>query len=63
MEGHARAPAAGTVLNALATGTGSAFAIDEYVTAAGAATCPSIVSAFHTPPYLPLVVYCPRTYR
>lgn len=28
MEGHARAPAAGTVLNALATGTGCAFAID-----------------------------------
>jgi len=28
MEGHAAAPAAGTVLNALATGTGSAFAID-----------------------------------
>jgi shikimate kinase len=34
MDGRARAPAAGTVLNALATGTGSAFAIDEYVTAA-----------------------------
>jgi shikimate kinase len=33
MEGTASAPAAGTVLNALATGTGSAFAIDEYVTA------------------------------
>ena len=33
MEGHARAPAAGTVLNALATGTGAAFAIDEYTTA------------------------------
>ena len=33
MEGQAAAPAAGTVLNALATGTGSAFAIDEYVTA------------------------------
>jgi shikimate kinase len=31
MEGQARAPAAGTVLNALATGTGAAFAIDEYV--------------------------------
>ena len=31
MDGSARAPAAGTVLNALATGTGSAFAIDEYV--------------------------------
>jgi len=30
MDGHARAPAAGTVLNALANGTGSAFAIDEY---------------------------------
>lgn len=30
MEGQALAPAAGTVLNALATGTGSAFAIDEY---------------------------------
>lgn len=28
MKGHARAPAAGTVLNALATGVGSAFAID-----------------------------------
>jgi len=33
MEGTARAPAAGTVLNALATGRGSAFAIDEYTTA------------------------------
>jgi len=33
MDGSARAPAAGTVLNALATGTGAAFAIDEYVTA------------------------------
>jgi shikimate kinase len=33
MEGRARAPAAGTVLNALATGMGSAFAIDEDVTA------------------------------
>ncbi|MEF8814641.1 MAG: shikimate kinase [Halovenus sp.] len=33
MEGQASAPAAGTVLNALATGTGSAFAIDEYTTA------------------------------
>jgi shikimate kinase len=33
MEGSAEAPAAGTVLNALATGTGSAFAIDRHVTA------------------------------
>ncbi|MFB6109671.1 MAG: shikimate kinase [Halodesulfurarchaeum sp.] len=33
MDGRARAPAAGTVLNALATGYGSAFAIEEYVTA------------------------------
>jgi shikimate kinase len=33
MNGRAEAPAAGTVLNALATGTGSAFAIDESVTA------------------------------
>ena len=33
MEGRARAPAAGTVLNALATGRGSAFAIDEYTRA------------------------------
>ena len=33
MEGQARAPAAGTILNALATHTGSAFAIDEYTTA------------------------------
>lgn len=33
MEGQAAAPAAGTVLNALATGTGSAFAIEEYTTA------------------------------
>ncbi|MFC7236346.1 shikimate kinase [Halosegnis marinus] len=33
MVGTARAPAAGTVLNALATGTGSAFAIDEDVRA------------------------------
>jgi shikimate kinase len=33
MKGRARAPAAGTVLNALATETGAAFAIDEYTTA------------------------------
>jgi shikimate kinase len=33
MRGEAQAPAAGTVLNALATGTGSAFAIDEHVRA------------------------------
>ena len=33
MEGQAAAPAAGTVLNALANGRGSAFAIDEYTTA------------------------------
>jgi shikimate kinase len=33
MQGTASAPAAGTVLNALATGTGSAFAIDAYTTA------------------------------
>jgi shikimate kinase len=33
MDGQARAPAAGTVLNALANETGSAFAIDEYTTA------------------------------
>ncbi len=33
MEGAARAPAAGTVLNALSTGRGAAFAIDEYTTA------------------------------
>ncbi|MFB6166551.1 MAG: shikimate kinase [Haloarculaceae archaeon] len=33
MEGRAQAPAAGTVLNALATGTGSAFAIDVYTEA------------------------------
>ncbi|WP_284009127.1 shikimate kinase [Haloarcula pelagica] len=33
MEGKAVAPAAGTVLNALSTGRGSAFAIDEYTTA------------------------------
>ena len=33
MDGQAKAPAAGTVLNALATGTGSAFAIEEYTTA------------------------------
>jgi shikimate kinase len=33
MHGTARAPAAGTVLNALATGYGSAFAIDAYTTA------------------------------
>jgi shikimate kinase len=33
MEGRARAPAAGTVLNALATGVGSAFAIDAHTTA------------------------------
>lgn len=31
--GTATAPAAGTIINALATGTGAAFAIDEYVTA------------------------------
>ena len=34
MDGRAEAPAAGTVLNALATGRGSAFAIDRTVTAA-----------------------------
>ena len=33
MEGRATAPAAGTVLNALANGYGSAFAIDVYTTA------------------------------
>ena len=33
MRGRAQAPAAGTVLNALATGKGSAFALDEYVSA------------------------------
>lgn len=33
MQGKARAPAAGTVLNALSTSVGSAFAIDEYTTA------------------------------
>jgi shikimate kinase len=33
MDGRAEAPAAGTVLCALANGYGSAFAIDEYVTA------------------------------
>jgi len=33
MDGRAVAPAAGTVLNALATGYGAAFAIDEYVAA------------------------------
>lgn len=33
MDGRANAPAAGTVLCALATGIGAAFAIDEYVTA------------------------------
>jgi shikimate kinase len=33
MDGRAQAPAAGTVLNALANGTGSAFAIDAYTTA------------------------------
>jgi shikimate kinase len=33
MQGQAEAPAAGTVLNALATGKGSAFAIDVYTTA------------------------------
>ncbi|WP_435194213.1 shikimate kinase [Natronomonas sp. EA1] len=33
MEGRAAAPAAGTVLNALASGYGSAFAIDAYTTA------------------------------
>ncbi len=33
MEGHATAPAAGTVLNALANGYGSAFALDTYTDA------------------------------
>ncbi|MFB6187891.1 MAG: shikimate kinase, partial [Halobacteriaceae archaeon] len=33
MKGSAKAPAAGTIINALATGTGSAFAIDEYIEA------------------------------
>lgn len=41
MEGSASAPAAGTVLNALATGTGAAFAIDEYVTATVTVTAES----------------------
>jgi shikimate kinase len=31
--GRAKAPAAGTIINALATGTGGAFAIDRYTTA------------------------------
>lgn len=33
MDGSAKAPAAGTILNALATGRGAAFAIDEYIEA------------------------------
>ncbi|GAB3682956.1 shikimate kinase [Salinarchaeum chitinilyticum] len=33
MDGRARAPGAGTICNALATGQGSAFAIDAYTTA------------------------------
>jgi shikimate kinase len=33
MDGRARAPGAGTICNALATGRGSAFAIDAYTTA------------------------------
>ena len=33
MKGCARAPGAGTILNALANGYGSAFAIDIYTTA------------------------------
>jgi shikimate kinase len=41
MEGAAIAPAAGTVLNALATGTGSAFAIDEYTRATVSLTAES----------------------
>jgi shikimate kinase len=41
MDGQARAPAAGTVLNALATGTGSAFAIDAYTTATVELTNPA----------------------
>ena len=45
MEGRAAAPAAGTVLNALANGYGSAFArAFSTVPAAGAAARPSIVT-------------------
>jgi shikimate kinase len=43
MEGQATAPAAGTVLNALATGTGSAFAIDRHLTASVSLTDASAV--------------------
>jgi shikimate kinase len=45
MRGRARAPAAGTVLNALATGVGSAFAIDAYTTATVELTAEPGVSA------------------
>lgn len=44
MEATARAPAAGTVLNALATGTGSAFALDKYTTATVTLTDESTVT-------------------
>ncbi|MDG5774903.1 shikimate kinase [Haloarculaceae archaeon H-GB2-1] len=44
MKGTADAPAAGTVLNALATGRGSAFAIDEYVAATVTLEAESAVS-------------------
>ncbi len=44
MEGRASAPAAGTVLNALATGIGSAYAIDMEVTAAVSLTAESGVT-------------------
>ena len=44
MDGRAVAPAAGTVLNALATGTGSAFAIDLETTATVSLTSDGVVS-------------------
>ncbi len=45
MDGAARAPGAGTVLNAIATGTGSAFAIDRFIEAhVSLSTSPGIVA-------------------
>ncbi len=44
MDGRAVAPAAGTVLNALATGTGSAFAIDLETTATVSLTSDGVVA-------------------
>ena len=47
MKGCARAPGAGTILNALANGYGSAFAVDIYTTAEVALQGAGAVSYTH----------------